>query len=67
MSIIINKTRAMERKIDACEIWIWRRMLRVAWTEKITNKSILQEINKRKFVIVTESRKTEDDVYRAHD
>src|SRR6218665_302835 len=39
-----TKTRAMEKKTDACEIWIWRKILRVAWTERRTNKSILQEI-----------------------
>src|ERR1700733_13050358 len=39
-----TKTKAMEKKIDACEMWIWRRMLRVSWTEKRTNVSILQEI-----------------------
>jgi len=39
-----TKTRAMEKKIDASEIWIWRRKLRVSWTEKRTNESILMEI-----------------------
>src|SRR6218665_173428 len=34
----------MERKIDACEMWIWKRMLRVAWTKRRTNESIVQEI-----------------------
>src|SRR6218665_1196791 len=34
----------MEKKIDACKMWIWRRMLRVAWTERRTNEAILQEI-----------------------
>src|SRR6218665_870121 len=37
-------TKAMERNIDACEIWSWRRMLRVAWTVKKTTESILQEL-----------------------
>ena len=37
-------TKATKRKIDACEMWIWKRMLRVAWTESITNESILQEL-----------------------
>src|SRR6218665_2967377 len=37
----------MEKKIDSCKMWIWRRMLRVAWTERRTSLSpiiILQEI-----------------------
>ena len=33
------------RKIDAFELWCWRRFLRVPWTAKRSNKSILKEIN----------------------
>src|SRR6218665_1069352 len=39
-----TETKAMEKKIDASEMWIWRRMQRVSWTEKRTNESILMEI-----------------------
>ena len=39
-----TKTKAVEKKIEACEMWIWRKMLRVSWTEKRTNESILKEI-----------------------
>src|SRR6218665_1315631 len=39
-----TKTKALEKKIDACKEWIWRRMLKNAWTERRTNESILQEI-----------------------
>jgi len=39
-----TKTKALEKKIEACEMWIWRRMLRVSWTEKRTNEHILEEI-----------------------
>lgn len=38
--------KAMEKKIGACETWIWRSMLRVAWAERRTNKSILHESGK---------------------
>ena len=30
-------TKKMEKKINACEMWIWRKMLRISWTEKRTN------------------------------
>ena len=30
------------RRIDAIELWCWRRLLRVPWTEKTSNKSILK-------------------------
>ena len=33
------------RKIDAFELWCWRRLLRVPWTARRSNQSILQEIN----------------------
>jgi hypothetical protein len=35
----------MERKkIDAFELWKWRRILRVPWTEERTNFSVLEEV-----------------------
>ena len=33
------------RRIDAFELWCWRRLLRVPWTAKISNQSILKEIS----------------------
>ena len=33
------------RRIDAFELWCWRRFLRVPWTARTSNQSILKEIN----------------------
>ena len=33
------------QKIDAFELWCWRRLLRVPWTARRSNQSILKEIN----------------------
>ena len=33
------------RRIDAFELWCWRRLLRVLWTAKRSNQSILREIS----------------------
>ena len=33
------------RRIDAFELWCWRRLLRVAWTARRSNQSILKEIS----------------------
>ena len=33
------------RRIDAFEVWYWRRLLRVPWTARRSNQSILKEIN----------------------
>ena len=37
--------KAVHRKIDAFEVWCWRRLLRVPWTARKSNQSILREIN----------------------
>ena len=39
----INK--AEHRRIDAFELWCWRRLLRVPWTARKSNQSILKEIS----------------------
>ena len=36
--------RAEHRRIDAFELWCWRRLLRVPWTARGSNQSILREI-----------------------
>ena len=37
--------KAEHRRIDAFELWCWRRFLRVPWTAKKSNQSILKEIS----------------------
>ena len=37
--------KAESGRIDAFELWCWRRLLRVPWTAGISNQSILKEIN----------------------
>ena len=37
--------KAERRKIDAFELWCWRRLLRVPWTARGSNQSILKEIS----------------------
>ena len=36
--------KAEHQRTDAFEVWCWRRLLRVPWTAKISNQSILKEI-----------------------
>ena len=36
--------KAEHRRIDAFDLWCWRRLLRVPWTERRSNQSILKEI-----------------------
>ena len=37
--------KAEHRRIDAFELWCWRRLLRVPWTARRSNQSIVKEIN----------------------
>ena len=37
--------KAEHRRIDALELWCWRRLLRVPWTARRSNHSILKEIS----------------------
>ena len=39
----IKKTE--RQRIDASELWCWKRLLRVPWTARRSNQSILKEIN----------------------
>ena len=36
---------AKHQRIDAFELWCWRRLLRVPWTARVSNQPILKEIN----------------------
>ena len=37
--------KAKSQRTDAFELWCWRRLLRVPWTARRSNQSILKEIN----------------------
>ena len=42
--------KAEHQRIDAFELWCWRRLLRVSWTAGRSNKSILKEISPWVFI-----------------
>ena len=37
--------KAERQRIDAFELWCWRRLLRVPWTARTSNQSVLKEIS----------------------
>ena len=37
--------KAEHQRTDAFELWCWRRLLRIPWTARISNQSVLKEIN----------------------
>ena len=42
---LLNKVKKTDhQRIDAFKLWCWRRLLRVPWTARISNQSILKEI-----------------------
>ena len=40
-----TENKAERRRIDVFELWCWRRLLRVPWTARRSNQSILEEIS----------------------
>ena len=45
MDVRVGPYRRLSRRIDAFELWCWRRLLRVPWTARRSNQSILKEIS----------------------
>ena len=45
-SAAVNKIINQRQRIDAFELWCWRRLLRVPWTARRSNQSILKEISR---------------------
>ena len=41
----LDLKKAERRRIDAFEVWCWRRLLRVPWTARSSNQSILKEVS----------------------
>ena len=44
MGVSWSIKKAEHRRIDAFELWCWRRLLRVPWTARRSNQSVLKEI-----------------------
>ena len=42
---LFNEKKAEHQRIDAFELWCWKRLLRVTWTARRSNQSILKEIS----------------------
>ena len=45
MDVSWTAKKAERRRINAFEFWCWRRLLRVPWTARRSNQSILKEVN----------------------
>ena len=40
-----------EQKIEAAEMWFYRRLLRISWTERRTNESVLLELGRKRMLL----------------
>ena len=40
--------KVMERRLEATEIWFYRKMLRLSWVQKVTNEVILEKMKVKK-------------------
>ena len=45
------------RRIETLEMWIWRRMERISWTEKITKEEVLRRVGEERTMLATVVRK----------
>ena len=45
MVVRVGLKKAEQRRINAFKLWCWRRLLRVSWTARKSNQSILKEIS----------------------
>ena len=48
--------KAESQRIDAFELWCWRRLLRVPWSARRPNQSILKEIDPEQFIGRTDAK-----------
>lgn len=46
-----------ERKLEAFEMWIWRKVLRIPWTDRVTNEEVLRRMNTTRQLMVTIKRR----------
>ena len=44
-------TQTDRRRLEAFEMWIWRRMEKISWRDKITNEEILRRVNKDRQIL----------------
>ncbi|CAG9834993.1 unnamed protein product [Diabrotica balteata] len=43
----------MCRKLEVFDMWLYRRMLKIPWTDRVTNEEVLRRMNKNRKVLIT--------------
>ena len=55
----------MEKKLEAMEMWCYRRMLRLSWTRKVTNEEVLKRVGEGR-TLMKRIRKRQLEFFRTH-
>ena len=45
--------KADRERLEAMEMWIWRRMEKISWVDKISNEEVLKRVNETKTMLDT--------------
>jgi len=48
---ILTMTQNHRRNLQAFEMWIWRKMLKISWTQKISNQQVLDSIQEERTLL----------------
>ena len=44
-------TQTYRRRLEASEMWIWRKRRTISWLDKVTNKEVLRRVNEDKQIL----------------
>ena len=50
-------SKGMEQKLMAAEMWFWRRMMRISWTDKLNNEAVLEKVGVERQLLNTIRRR----------
>ena len=50
-------SKVMEQKLMAAEMWFWRRMMRISWTDKLNNEAVLEKVGVERQLLNTIRRR----------
>jgi len=46
-------TKADRKRLEAFEVWIWKTLLKISWKGKVTNMSVLDNVDKERHMLNT--------------
>ena len=41
------------KRLEACEMWVWQKIEKISWTEKVSNEEVLRKISEESSLIKT--------------